>query len=149
MLRKLSLSEYVKRRNGLALGASGSMSNMFKRSLGASSFYLFWQYWNPIWGYYLSYGVMRPLSRLMPVWLAIIVTFAVSGALHDLAVSLVKWQFIFFFTPWFILMGSIVIITKKLSISYTKYSWLTRALINISLIVISLVLTQLTENYLT
>ena len=149
MHRTLSLSEYVKRRNGVALGASGSMENMLKRSLGASSFYLFWQYWNPIWGYYLSYKVMRPLSSLMPVWFAIIGTFAVSGGLHDLAVSLVKWQFTFFFTPWFVLMGIFVVLTKKFAISYTKHSWLTRALINTSLIVISLVLTQLTENYLT
>ena len=149
MHRKLSLSEYVKKRNGVALGASGSLKNMLKRSLGASSFYIFWQYWNPIWGYYLSHKVMRPLSRLMPVWIAIIGTFAVSGGLHDLAVSLVKWKFTFFFTPWFVLMGIIVVTTKKFSISYQKCSWLTRASINTSLIVSCLFLILLTDNYFT
>lgn len=54
MRRTISLSEYVKKRNGVALGTFGSMGNMLKRSLGANSFYLFWQYWNPIWDYYLS-----------------------------------------------------------------------------------------------
>ena len=90
MHRSITLSEYVKKRNGVALGASGSMTNMLKRSLGANSFYLFWQYWNPIWGYYLSRKVMKPLSDFLPIWLAIILTFAVSGGLHDLAVTMVK-----------------------------------------------------------
>ncbi|MEZ9198649.1 acyltransferase [Shewanella sp. 10N.286.54.B9] len=142
MHRTITLSEYVKKRNGVALGASGSMVNMLKRSLGASSFYLFWQYWNPIWGYYLSRNIMKPLSERLPLWLAIILTFAVSGALHDLAITLVKWQLTFFFTPWFSLMGIIVLLTKKFAISYGEYRWLIRALVNLSLIAVSLVLTR-------
>jgi GR25 family glycosyltransferase involved in LPS biosynthesis len=142
MHRTITLSEYVKKRNGLALGASGSMTNMLKRSLGASSFYLFWQYWNPIWGYYLSRKVMKPLSGLFPIWLAIILTFAVSGALHDLAITLVKWQLTFLFTPWFSLMSLIVLATKKLSISFANSHWLIRALANISFIGVSLVVTR-------
>ena len=141
MRRTISLSEYVKKRNGVALGASGSMGNMLKRSLGANSFYLFWQYWNPIWGYYLSCKIMKPLSRLFPIWLAIIMTFAISGALHDLAVTLVKWRFTFFFTPWFTLMGFIVLATKRFHISYKEYHWVIRASINTALVVVCLVLT--------
>ena len=141
MRRTISLSEYVKKRNGVALGASGSMGNMLKRSLGANSFYLFWQYWNPIWGYYLSCKIMKPLSRLFPIWLAIIMTFAISGALHDLAVTLVKWRFTFFFTPWFTLMGFIVLATKRFRISYKEYHWVIRASINTALVVVCLVLT--------
>ena len=140
MHRTISLSEYVKKRNGVALGAPGSMSNMLKRSLGASSFYLFWQYWNPIWGYYLSREIMKPLSQLFPIWLAIIMTFAVSGALHDLAVTLVKWKFTFFFTPWFSLMSFIVLVTKKFGISYQEYHWLIRASINFALVAVPFVL---------
>ena len=142
MHRKVTLSEYVKKRNGVALGSSGSMTNMLNRSLGANSFYLFWQYWNPIWGYYLARMIMKPISRLFPAWLAIIITFAVSGALHDLAITLVKWKFTFFFTPWFILMGFIVLITKKIAISYSDYHWLIRASINISIVMLCLVLTR-------
>ena len=141
MRRTISLSEYVKKRNGVALGASGSMGNMLKRSLGANSFYLFWQYWNPIWGYYLSCKIMKPLSRVFPIWLAIIMTFAISGALHDLAVTLVKWRFTFFFTPWFTLMGFIVLATKRFRISYKEYHWVIRASINTALVVVCLVLT--------
>lgn len=142
MHRTISLSEYVKKRNGVALGAPRSMRNMLKRSLGASSFYIFWQYWNPIWGYYLSRKVMKPLSQQLPLWLAIILTFAVSGALHDLAITLVKWKLTFLFTPWFSLMSLIVLATKKFRISYHMYHWLIRASINIALVTVCLVLTR-------
>ena len=142
MHRSITLSEYVKRRNGVAIGGSGSLTNMLKRSLGASSFNSFWQYWNPIWGYYLSRQVMRPLSYLFPIWLVVILTFAVSGALHDLAISLVKWELTFFFTPWFSLMGLVVLATKKFGISYSEYPWIVRALINTLFIAVCLVLTR-------
>ena len=131
MHRTISLSAYVKRRNGVALGASGSMSNMLKRSLGAGSFYLFWQYWNPIWGYYLSRNVMKPLRQLVPVWLATIMTFTISGGLHDLAVGLLRWEFSFFITPWFVLMSIVVLVSKKFNISYYKYHWLIRTCLNV------------------
>ena len=39
MSTAISLSQYVKKRTGVALGASGSMRNMLERSLGAPSFY--------------------------------------------------------------------------------------------------------------
>ena len=140
MHRTISLSEYVKKRNGVALGASGSLSNMLRRSLGAGSFYLFWQYWNPIWGYYLSRNVMKPLSQLLPIWFATIMTFAISGGLHDLAVTLVRWKFTFFITPWFVLMSIAVLASKKFNISYYKYHWAIRVSLNITFVTACLVL---------
>lgn len=134
MRKTLSLSSYVKKRNGVPLGASGSMRNMLSRSLGAKSFPIFWQYWNPIWGYYLSRNVMKPLNRFLPAWIAIFLTFLVSGALHDLAVSFVKSQPIFFFTPWFGIMGLIVVASNKFNISYGAAAWSMRALINVLII---------------
>jgi hypothetical protein len=142
MHRTITLSEYVKKRNGVALGSPGSMTNMLKRSLGARSFYVFWQYWNPIWGYYLSRKIMKPLCNVLPISLAIIITFSVSGALHDLAISLVKWELTILFTPWFSLMGLVVLATKKFGLSYGKYHWLVRALINISCIAVCLLITR-------
>ncbi|WP_286265964.1 acyltransferase [Thalassotalea atypica] len=142
MHKTITLAEYVRKRNGVALGASGSMTNMLKRSFGASSFYLFWQYWNPIWGYYLSRKIMKPLSQVLPVWLAIVMTFAVSGALHDLAITIVKWQLTLLFTPWFSLMGVIVLLTKKFRISFGEHHWLFRASINLLIIVVCLAITR-------
>jgi hypothetical protein len=71
-----------------------------------------------------------------------IMTFAVSGALHDLAVTIIKWKLTFFFTPWFSLMGFIVLATKKFGISYREHHWLIRASINIALVAVCLVLAR-------
>ncbi|MCW8108718.1 acyltransferase [Alteromonas ponticola] len=142
----LSLSQYVRRRNGVPMGASHSMRNMLSRAFGAKSFPVFWHYWNPIWSYYLSRNVMRPLSTFLPVPLAIFITFLVSGAVHDVAVSLVKWQTVIFFTPWFGLMGLIVITTSKTGITYEKFKWQTRAFINGLIICTSLGLTYMIES---
>jgi len=138
MKNTMSLAQYVKKRNGVPLGASGSMKNMLFRAFGAASFPVFWQYWNPIWGYYLSRNVMRPLSEFLPTSLAIVTTFLVSGALHDIAVAIVKWRTVLFFTPWFGIMGLMVIASKKYGVSYGQFSWLARALINASFVLVSL-----------
>jgi len=146
MQKTLSLSSYVKKRNGVPLGATGSMRNMLSRSLGAKSFPIFWQYWNPIWGYYLSRNVMKPLNRFLPAWAAIFVTFLVSGAIHDLAVSLFKAQPIFFFTPWFGIMGLVVVASNKFNISYGSFGWPVRASINVLIIGATLGLTYFAES---
>lgn len=148
MSNTISLSKYVKKRNGVSLGGKGSMSNMLKRSFGANSFDLFWQHWNPIWGYYLSLKVMKPLNQFFPIWLAIMMTFAVSGAVHDAAIFAVKGQFIFFFTPWFSLMSIIVIASKKFGISYGGQHFLIRGVINLTFIVVCFVATQKIESLL-
>ncbi|QDG38439.1 acyltransferase [Alteromonas mediterranea] len=122
MKSTLSLAQYVKKRNGVPLGASGSMRNMLFRAFGARSLQVFWRHWNPIWGYYLSRNVLRPLANFLPISLATFTTFLFSGALHDIAVSIVKWKIILFFTPWFGLMGLIVIFSKWAGISYGQVS---------------------------
>ena len=145
MKSTLSLAQYVKKRNGVPLGASDSMKNMLSRSFGASSFPAFWNHWNPIWGYYLSRNVLRPLANFLPIYLATFTTFLFSGALHDIAVSIVKWKIILFFTPWFGLMGLIVIFSKWAGISYGQVSWPVRALTNASFIFVSLGITYFLE----
>lgn len=81
---RVTLAEYVEQRNGVPLGDSNSLQNMLRRSFGASSFAGFWQYWNPIWGYGLGKYVYSPLQRVLPMAIALITTFVISGALHDL-----------------------------------------------------------------
>ena len=141
MKMTLSLSDYVKRRNGVPLGDSRSMRNMFSRAFGAKSFPDFWRYWNPIWSYYLSRNVMKPLNTFLPQSLAIALTFIVSGLIHDVAVSIIKWKTIFLFTPWFGVMGLIVVISHQADISYGKLSWHVRVFINLVIIICSLGLT--------
>ncbi len=57
---------------------------MFSRAFGASDFTRFWQYWNPLGGYFLGYFCYAPLRRFARRPLCLILTFAVNGFLHDL-----------------------------------------------------------------
>lgn len=147
-MRKIaSLSEYVNKRNGVPLGAKRSLRNMLFRSFGASSFAIFWNYWNPIWNYYLTRNILRPFAKFTPIWFAVPVTFVVSGFLHDLAISIFKLQSFIFFTPWFGLMGTFVVLTEKFSISYGSYNWFVRAFANSFFIVTSFGIVHFVNGY--
>jgi hypothetical protein len=139
--RKLTLAHYVRRRNGVPFGSSGSLRNMLYRSLGAGTFAGFWRYWNPVWGYYLGIYIYAPLKHWLPSATGLVITFVVSGALHDAVASAVTGRMVFILTPWFFLMGVGVVIGQALRINYSHFVWPIRAFINISYIGISLALT--------
>ena len=128
------MSDYVKRRNGVPLGDKDSLRNMLNRSLGAGKFSIFWQYWNPIWGYYLGKYIFKPLKLVLPQALSLIITFVVCGFIHDLAIMLLKWKFTLLLTPWFLFMGLSLILSDYAKINYSKFSWIARAAINIIII---------------
>jgi hypothetical protein len=130
--RKLTLAYYVRRRNGVPLGAAGSLRNMLHRSLGAGTFAEFWRYWNPIFGYYLGRYVNAPLKHWLPPALSLVITFVVCGALHDAVGSAVRGSAVFLFTPWFFFMGLAVVIGQATGLNYAGFDWPVRALINIS-----------------
>ena len=146
--KRLTLSVYVKRRNGVPLGASGSLQNMLVRSLGAGTFAKFWQYWNPIWGYVLGRYNYAPLNHFLPTAVALIVTFTISGTIHDLATMLIRRAPAFLFTPWFTFMGLAVVIGQHFQIDYSERPFLVRVTINLSLIVTCLMLTLGLQHYL-
>ncbi|MCB1644912.1 MAG: hypothetical protein KDI36_05645, partial [Pseudomonadales bacterium] len=129
--KPMTLARYVRKRNGVPLGAAGSLTNMLSRSLGAPGFRRFWQYWNPVWGYCLGRYVHQPLSRWLPSAVAVVMTFAVSGFLHDLAVMIVKFRGIFFFTPWFAVMGMLVVLTSAFGVRFDGLPWWGRATMNL------------------
>ena len=138
--RKLTLAQYVRRRNGVPLGGSGSLRNMFYRSLGAGTFAAFWRYWNPVWGYYLSRYIYTPLKRWLPSTISLVLTFVVCGAVHDIVVSAVLGRVVNIFTPWFFLMGIGVAVSQAMRVDYSNFVWPIRAFINISYIGVSLLL---------
>ena len=119
----------------MPLGNSDSLSNMLNRSLGAGKFSIFWQYWNPIWGYYLGKYIFKPLRFIFPPALSLIITFVVCGFIHDLAIMLLKWKFTLLLTPWFLFMGLSVILGDYAKIDYSKFPWIARAAINILVII--------------
>ncbi|MDB9783189.1 hypothetical protein OAB88_08830 [Winogradskyella sp.] len=130
----MNLSEYVKKRNGVPMGANNSLKNMIARSLGAGKFSIFWKYWNPIWSYYLGKYIFKPLKIIFPPALSVILSFAFSGFLHDLIIMLLRWNFELLLTPWFLLMGFCVVLGDYAKIDYSKFTWIIRAFINILII---------------
>jgi len=107
-------AEYERRRLGSPETRWAGIAYSFRRSFGASSFAAFWRYWNPLFSYYLYYRCYRPLSRFLPRFLAVILTFAVSGAIHDFFASLVTADFFVLFTPVFGIFGLLVVIEERI-----------------------------------
>ena len=139
--KNLTLSQYVHRRNGVPLGASESLKNMLYRSFGASSFAGFWQYWNPIFGYGLGKYVYAPLQRILPSWAALILTFVVSGGIHDSVTMAVRASTAFLFIPWFFLLGVGIVLGRAAKMDLSKYAWAIRASIHLAYIIFCLGLT--------
>lgn len=139
----MTLAEYVQHRNGVPLGHADSLKNMLYRSLGAGTFAEFWRYWNPIWGYALGRYIYAPLRRLLPAALAVILTFVVSGAIHDAVIMLIRRDVAFLFTPWFLFMSIIVVAGQALNINYGQRSWASRVVINLIYILGCLVIALL------
>ena len=131
----LSLAQYILRRNGVPLGDPRSLRNMLYRSFGAGTFAGFWQYWNPIWGYGLGKYVYAPLQRGLPSWLALILTFVVSGGLHDLVIMALRRSVAFIFIPWFFLLGVGVVAGRALGMDFSNQAWNIRAGINLIYII--------------
>lgn len=136
----MNLSEYIKRRNGVPMGASHSLRNMLYRSFGAGNFSAFWKYWNPIWSYFLGKYIFKPLKFIFPSTLALIITFVVCGFVHDLIIMLVKWKFTLLLTLWFLFMGFCANLGDYLKIDYSKFPWILRGVINALIISICLLL---------
>ncbi|EMD83662.1 acyltransferase domain protein [Pacificimonas flava] len=126
----IGLWQYVRRRNGLPAGAKGSLRNMLHRAFGASTLAGFWRHWNPIWSYGLSRFVFRPLIGFMPPWLAVVLTFAVSGLIHDSVIMALRSEPAFIFTPWFVLVAFGILVGEALNLKFADWSWRRRAAIH-------------------
>jgi len=135
---RVTLAEYVEQRNGVPLGDSNSLQNMLRRSFGAGSFGQFWQYWNPIWGYGLGKFVYSPLRRFLPPAVAVLVTFIVSGFIHDLVTVALRRSSAFLFTHWFFLLGAGVVLGRAFKLDFSRQPWPVRVAINLSYLLICL-----------
>ena len=133
-----TLAQYVALRNGVPLGDGRSLRNMLQRSFGATSFAGFWQYWNPIWGYGLGRYVYAPLRRVLPPAVAFILTFAISGGLHDLAMMAVSRSPALLFTPWFVLLGIGAVLSRVAEMDLAQRPFWVRAGVNLAYLVVCL-----------
>ncbi len=137
----MNLSEYIKKRNGVPVGHPDSLRNNLQRSLGAKNFPSFWNFWNPVFGYYLGTKVFKPLKKIVPAGIAVIITFVFCGLIHDLVTTLLRRRLSLFFTVWFLLMGIAVVISRQLNYSLSHEKWVVRAFVNISIVGVCLLLT--------
>lgn len=137
----MTLTEYVKKRNGVPIGSSKSLRNNLYRSLGAKDFSTFWNYWNPIFGYYLGRFIFKPIKKIFPVGIALLLTFIFCGLIHDVVTTIFRGKISNFFTIWFLLMGFAVLITQYLNHNFKKQLWIIRALINLSIISLCFLIT--------
>lgn len=146
---KMSLTQYIKKRNGVSVGNSRSLRNNLYRSLGSKNFSTFWNYWNPIFGYYLGKLIFKPLKNIFPVQIALLFTFIFCGLVHDAVTTIFRGKLSFFFSIWFLFMGLAVIITRILKHNFSNQSWIARAVINLSIISACLLLTIYINQFLT
>ncbi|MCG6871849.1 MAG: acyltransferase [Gammaproteobacteria bacterium] len=144
--RELTLGAYIRRRNGVPAGARGGLRNMLYRSFGAATFAGFWRYWNPVFGYALARYVFAPLKRVVSSGLALVLTFIVCGAIHDMVTMAVRGSVTFFFTPWFLLLGLGVLLGSALGLDLSGQPWALRATVNFGYIAVCLIATIAVRN---
>ena len=116
------------------MGSSKSLRNNLYRSFGAKNFSTFWNYWNPIFGYYLGKYIFKPLKKKLPVAVALLLTFIFSGLIHDTVTTIYRGKISLFFTIWFSFMGVAVLITRYLKHNFNRQKWIYRASVNLSII---------------
>jgi len=107
---------------------------MLRRSLGATSFAGFWQYWNPVFGYGLARYVDAPLRRVLPSAVALIMTFVVCGLFHDLIAMSIRRAATFPFSTWFLLLGIGVVLGREVGMDLSNRPWAIRACVNLTYI---------------
>lgn len=110
------------------------------RPFTAPSLRMFWNYWNPLYGYYLGRHIFKPLSRFLPDSLSLILTFLFSGFfLHDLfGWPMTVWSKGFFLPPvatWFLLMALGILVTDGLGIKFKGCGWFITGLLHASFLV--------------
>lgn len=143
----MTLTDYIKKRNGVSIGSPKSLRNNLYRSFGSKNFSTFWNYWNPIFGYYLGKFIFKPLKNVFPVTIAFLLTFIFCGLIHDTVTTIVRGKTSFFFSIWFLLMGTAVLLTKFLNHNFSTYKWIARAIINLTIISLCLLLTIYVNNF--
>jgi hypothetical protein len=132
-----SLAVYVERR--LGTGTRTMLRNWVLRSFGAPSFGEFWRYWNPVYGYVLTYFVYRPLRTFAPRPVAVWLTFVACGFfLHDLIGWLLRREVrVPEMTILFAFFGGAVVLTNAVHLDLSRQPLLLRIAVNCSFVVIA------------
>jgi hypothetical protein len=112
----MTLTQYVNHRLGTT--AREQAINFLGRPFGAESLSGFWQYWNPVWSYFLLFFCYRLLRKNLPRWLSVVLTFFLCGLLHDLPFGILSYAKAgrppyFTITAFLTLNGLLVVLSEK------------------------------------
>jgi hypothetical protein len=132
----MTLTQYVTHRLGTT--PREQAVNFLRRPLGAKSLSGFWQYWNPVWSYFLLFFCYRLLRENLPRWLSVVLTFFLCGLLHDLPFGILSYAKAgrppyFTITVFLTLNGFLVVLSEKAGFRLTRVPtgmrWLTHVAI--------------------
>lgn len=123
IVRRLGMRSYDLRSLDKRQRARFFLSRVFWRPFTAPSLALFWRYWNPVYGYYLSKYIYRPCRIILPHSLCVIVTFAFCGFfLHDIFGYLVNGHLTppHSITTWFTIIALGIVLSEKLDLRFDR-----------------------------
>ena len=128
------MSRYISKKLDGEKGEIPRLKKMFSKSFTAPNFRSFWNAWNPIYSYVLTYFVYSNLRSIIGKTSALLVTFLINGLFHDIIVFLLLKRTSFNVSKLFIIYGLLVIIETKLNISIKNKS--IRVLYNLILVLL-------------
>lgn len=132
---KPTLNAYVSRRLDGVQGEIPRLIHMFKKAFSMANFRLFWNIWNPIYSYILTYYVYKPLRIVLPKPLSLVLTFIVNGLFHDLVVFILLGHSRFVISKLFLIYAMLVVLESILKIRLPEHK-LIRLLYNLSLLLV-------------
>ncbi len=130
-----SYRQYEQRKLGYRKNPVMGLLYMCRQSFTSDSFAGFWRNWNPLFSYYLLYYCYRPLRKRLPRLLALTGTFALSGAIHDLAATLARAELYYVFTGTFVCFGLWIALEEAVQLTLKQVSPALRVLYHLLLIV--------------
>ncbi len=130
----MKLKKYLTYKFGNYTGSFDGILYMLKQSFLAPTFREFWQNWNPLWSYYLIYYVYKPFNKLFTKSLSILLTFVISGFLHDCVAMILMQKYSYKMTLFFFLLAIFVLVEKALNFNITKLPKPLRPIYHLTLI---------------
>ncbi|MGB3367806.1 MAG: MBOAT family O-acyltransferase [Acidaminobacteraceae bacterium] len=131
---KPTLGKYISRKLGGVEGELPRLRYMLIKSFTAQNFRLFWNAWNPIYSYILLYYVYKPSRKILPKYIALLLTFAVNGLFHDVMVFIILKSTNFIITKLFVTYGLIVILETVMNFTLFNQKSIKRVLYNVFLL---------------
>ena len=132
----MTLRRYLTKKLGNKKTITACLKFMLQKSFYSKSFREFWKHWNPLWSYFLTYYSYKPLKTKLPKSIAVLLTFGISGALHDVFVMLLLQKFYYLFTMIFLVFGALVLVESSLKISITSSSKVLRPIYHSTIIIL-------------